>query len=186
MATTTANSHEASSMTLAASGAWKAASRKPSQAKRRWRSDRNPAERIRPVCRDRRGSPSPVRPILRCPIVPTELRRCGSTFRAIVALSLVSALLGCAPRLAARPAADRPDHVAAGPLLDRTGASLTVADAASRVQVTMATLPGLLYRVSTPGDSGLEPHVTSENGNVRVRLAPTGGDGPDEVRIVLN
>ncbi len=35
MATTTANSHEASSMSLAASGAWKAASRKPSQAKRR-------------------------------------------------------------------------------------------------------------------------------------------------------
>jgi hypothetical protein len=76
--------------------------------------------------------------------------------------------------------------VAVGPLLDRTGAYLTVADAASRVQVTMATLPGLLYRISTPGDSGLEPRVTSENGNVRARLAPTGGDGPDEVRIVLN
>ena len=101
-------------------------------------------------------------------------------------MSLVSALLGCAPRTAARPAADRPDHVAAGPLLDRTGAYLAVENAASRVQVTMATLPGLLYRVSTPGGSGLEPHVTSENGNVRVRLAPTGGDGADEVRIVLN
>ena len=101
-------------------------------------------------------------------------------------MSLVSALLGCAPRTAAPPAADRPDHVAAGPLLDRTGAYLTVADAASRVQVTMATLPGLLYRVSTPGDSGLAPRVTSEKGNVRVRLLPTGADGPDEVRIVLN
>jgi hypothetical protein len=76
--------------------------------------------------------------------------------------------------------------VAAGPLLDRTGAYLTVADAASRVRVTMATLPGLLYRVSTPGDSGLAPHVTSEKGDVRVRLLRTGGDGPDEVRIVLN
>ena len=101
-------------------------------------------------------------------------------------MSLVSALLGCAPRSGARPAADRPDHVAAGPLLDRTGAYLTVADAASRVQVTMATLPGLLYRISTPGDSGLAPRVTSENGNVRARLLPTGADGPDEVRIVLN
>jgi hypothetical protein len=118
--------------------------------------------------------------------VPTELRRGDSRFRALVALSLVSALLGCAPRTAARPAADRTDHVVAGPLLDRTGAYLTVLDAASRVQVVTATLPGLLYRISTPGDSGLEPHVTRENGSVRVRLTPTGADGPDEVRIVLN
>jgi hypothetical protein len=98
----------------------------------------------------------------------------------------VSALLGCAPRTAAPAAADRPDHVAAGPLLDRTGAYLTVADGASRVRVTTATLPGLLYRISTPGDSGLAPLVTSENGTVRARLLPTGGDGPDEVRVVLN
>ena len=107
-------------------------------------------------------------------------------FRTLVALSLVTALPGCAPRTAAAPAADRPDHVAAGPLLGRTGAYLTVTDAASRVQVTTATLPGLLYRISTPGDSGLEPHVTRENGNVRARLLPTGADGPDEVRVVLN
>ena len=101
-------------------------------------------------------------------------------------MSLVSVLLGCAPRTTAPPAAGRPDHVAVGPLLDRTGAYLTVADAASRVQVSMATMPGLLYRISTPGDSGLEPRVTSENGAIRARLLPTGGDGPDEVRIVLN
>jgi hypothetical protein len=114
------------------------------------------------------------------------LRRCGSTFRTIVALSLVSVLLGCAPRITARPAEGQPEHVAAGPLLGRTGAYLTVEDAASRVQVTMATLPGLLYRISTPGDSGLEPHVTSENGVIRARLLATGADGPDDVRIVLN
>jgi hypothetical protein len=118
--------------------------------------------------------------------VPNVLRRCGSRLPNLVALSLVSALLGCAPRTVAPPAADRPDHVAAGPLLDRTGAYLTVTNAASRVLVTMATLPGLLYRVSTPGDSGLEPRVTSENGDVRAVLLPTGADGPDEVRVVLN
>jgi hypothetical protein len=103
-----------------------------------------------------------------------------------VALSLVSAVLGCAPRTTAPPAADRPDHVAVGPLLDRTGAYLTVENAASRVQVTMATLPGLLYRISTAGDSGLQPRVTDRNGVVRARLLPTGADGPDEVRVVLN
>lgn len=76
--------------------------------------------------------------------------------------------------------------MAAGPLLGRTGAYLTVEDAASRVQVVTAALPGLLYRVTTAADSGLTPRVTSENGQVRARLLPTGGDGPDEVRIVLN
>jgi hypothetical protein len=86
----------------------------------------------------------------------------------------------------APPAADLPEHVAAGALLNRTSAYLTVEDAASRVQITMATLPGLLYRISTAGDSGLEPRVTSRNGVVRARLLPTGADGPDEVRIVLN
>ncbi|MCU7724749.1 hypothetical protein ODJ79_13575 [Actinoplanes sp. KI2] len=84
------------------------------------------------------------------------------------------------------PAADLPEHVAAGALLNRTSAYLTVENAASRVQVSMATLPGLLYRISTAGDSGLEPRVTARNGVVRARLLPTGADGPDEVRIVLN
>jgi hypothetical protein len=118
--------------------------------------------------------------------VPYGLRRVGSTFRTIVALSLVGVLVGCAPGTVAAPAAERPDHVAAGPLLGRAKAYLRVENAASRVRVTMATLPGLLYRVSTAGDSGLEPRVTSRNGVVRARLLPTGDDGPDEVRIVLN
>jgi hypothetical protein len=52
--------------------------------------------------------------------------------------------------------------------------------------VITATLPGLLYRVTTPAGAGLTPHVTSENGHVRATLRPTGADGPDEVRIVLN
>ncbi|MGK5677909.1 hypothetical protein [Actinoplanes sp. URMC 104] len=73
-----------------------------------------------------------------------------------------------------------------GPLLGRTGASLTVADAASRVHVVLATMPGLLYRISTPAHSGLAPRVTRRDGRVLAALVPTGDDGPHEVRIVLN
>ncbi|WP_433365955.1 hypothetical protein ACQPZX_36825 [Actinoplanes sp. CA-142083] len=118
--------------------------------------------------------------------MPSGLRPRGSRLRAFVALSLVTALAGCAPH-ETPPAAPAPaPHVAVGSLLGRTGAYLTVDDAASRVQVVTATLPGLLYRVTTPADSGLTPHVTSENGHVRAILRPNGADGPDEVRIVLN
>ena len=61
-----------------------------------------------------------------------------------------------------------------------------MSDAASRVQVVLAVMPGVLYRISTPADSGLKPRVTGRNGRIRAHLLPTGGDGEDEVRIVLN
>ncbi|MFI1992835.1 hypothetical protein [Actinoplanes sp. NPDC020271] len=76
--------------------------------------------------------------------------------------------------------------VASGPLLDRSGAWLTVTDAASRVQVLTAALPGLLYRVSAAADAGVAPVVTRRGGRVSVSLRATGSDGLDEVRIVLN
>ena len=78
------------------------------------------------------------------------------------------------------------DNVVAGPLRGRTGAYLTVRDAASRVRVVLAVLPGLLYRISTPAGSGLAPRVSGGGGRVQAVLLPTGGDGPDEVHIVLN
>ena len=173
-------------MTLAASGAWKAANKKASHAKRRWRSERKPADRIRPVCRDQAESPSPVRPILRCPMVPPGLRPLGSTVPAFAALLLVVELMaGCAGD-AVGAASPQPDHVAVGPLAGRTGAFLIVPDAASRIRVLLGTLPGLLYRISTPAGSGLTPRVSAQDGRVRASLLPTGDDGPDEVRIVLN
>ena len=106
-------------------------------------------------------------------------------------MSLVGALLltGCESRAPAPPPllpVDR-DNVVAGPLLGRTGAFLTVGDAASRIQIVLAALPGLLYRISTPAGSGLAPIVvTGRGGRVRAALRPTGADGPHEVRIVLN
>ncbi|GGQ54210.1 hypothetical protein [Couchioplanes azureus] len=104
---------------------------------------------------------------------------------------LVVALAACAPvtTLAARqvPADDGPQpHVQAGALHGRTAAFLTVRDAASRVEVRLAELPGLLYRVTTPADSGLAPQVTGVAGRVRLALVPTGGDGPDTVEVLLN
>ncbi|GLY06151.1 hypothetical protein Acsp01_65300 [Actinoplanes sp. NBRC 101535] len=96
--------------------------------------------------------------------------------------------VGCTPPTPAppRPQPSAPDRVQAGPLLDRTGAWLTVSDAASRVRVETATLPGLLYRISTEPDAGVAPVVTRRGGRVVVGLRGTGGDGLDEVRIVLN
>ncbi|MCY1142171.1 hypothetical protein OWR29_29605 [Actinoplanes sp. Pm04-4] len=74
-----------------------------------------------------------------------------------------------------------------GPLRNRTvAARLVVPDAASRVHVVLANIPGLLYRITTPIGSGLRPRVTRRGGVVRVGLQPTGGDGPDEVKLVLN
>ncbi|MGX6601088.1 hypothetical protein ACWKSP_02975 [Micromonosporaceae bacterium Da 78-11] len=61
-----------------------------------------------------------------------------------------------------------------------------MSDAASRVEVVLASMPGLLYRISTPADSGLTPRVSGVGGRIRASLRPSGGDGPDEVRIVLN
>ncbi|GIF13176.1 hypothetical protein [Actinoplanes teichomyceticus] len=76
--------------------------------------------------------------------------------------------------------------MATGPLLGRTAGWLTVSDAASRVRIVTAALPGLLYRVSAAPDAGIAPVVTRRGGRVWIRLRATGSDGPDEVRIVLN
>ncbi|WP_123678591.1 hypothetical protein [Couchioplanes caeruleus] len=109
---------------------------------------------------------------------------------AVLAL-LGVALAACSPTttLSARqmPADDGPQpHVQAGALHGRTAAFLTVRDAASRVEVRLAELPGLLYRVTTPADSGLAPQVTGVAGRVRLALVPTGADGPDTVEVLLN
>ena len=73
-----------------------------------------------------------------------------------------------------------------GTLRGRNVAKLLVTDAASRVEVEAVELPGLLYRITTPVGGGLTPRVTTVRGLVRVGLRPTGGTGPDTVRIVLN
>lgn len=119
-------------------------------------------------------------------MVPPVLRPIGSTIAALTAFALV----GCAPQVATpiRPAAPPPtrEHVATGALGARTGAYLTVRDAASRVRVELASMPGLLYRISTPADSGLAPRVSGRSGRFQAALLRTGKDGPDEVSIVLN
>jgi hypothetical protein len=74
----------------------------------------------------------------------------------------------------------------AGPLDGRTGAYLTLGSAAASIELRTTDLPGMLYRVSTPADSGLSPRVTGSRGFVRVMLAPTGQDGPDRIEILLN
>jgi hypothetical protein len=73
-----------------------------------------------------------------------------------------------------------------GSLNGRTGALLTLSSAAAVVDLRLTDLPGLLYRISTPAGSGLAPKVTGADGMVRLRLIPTGEDGPDRVTILLN
>ncbi|MEU4419760.1 hypothetical protein AB0F81_03990 [Actinoplanes sp. NPDC024001] len=101
---------------------------------------------------------------------------------AVVATAACSASESRPPQ----PAPPAPDRVLAGPLQGRTGAWLTLGDAASRVRVQLASLPGQLYRISTGPDSGVAPVVNRRGGRILVRLRGTGADGPDEVRIVLN
>ncbi|MEU8658959.1 hypothetical protein [Actinoplanes philippinensis] len=88
------------------------------------------------------------------------------------------------PPAPAGPVVD--ERVVAGPLGGRTAAWLTVGDAAARVRVRFARLPGLLYRISTAADAGVVPVVDSRGGRVTVRLTEAAGDGLDEVWIVLN
>ena len=88
-----------------------------------------------------------------------------------------------------RPAPEKPEsvgQVVSGPAPARSSARLTVRDAASRIDVRLAELPGRLYRISTPPGSGLAPVVTASAGRVGVRLRATGADGPDRVTIELN
>jgi hypothetical protein len=124
-------------------------------------------------------------------MVPTPQSNGHSPFRPAVVFGLLTALLtgGCGPRPALYDEsayAFSPAHVAEGALHGRTGAVFTVADAASRIQMRMADLPGRLYRVSTPGGSGLAPQVSGPAGKPRLKLRPTGDDGPDEVTVLLN
>ena len=115
--------------------------------------------------------------------MPLDLRLCRSIF----AFPLIGALSGCLPPAVVPAAGPVPaEHVIIAPLLGRSGAYLTLGDAASRVQLSLTTLPGLLYRITTPAGSGLTPAVTVRDGHAEVRLRPTGDDGPDDVRVVLN
>jgi hypothetical protein len=126
-------------------------------------------------------------------MVPLSLSRRRSTTRAVTAAVLVAALLLTACTPAATEQSGPPDvsgpadeRVVAGSLHGRSGAYLVVRGAASRVDVRLAEIPGLLYRISTPADSGLAPRVTGGDGMVRLGLRPTGDDGPDLVTILLS
>jgi hypothetical protein len=85
------------------------------------------------------------------------------------------------------PVAEHPQaQVLAGAWHGGRSALLTVRNAASRVDVRLAELPGLLYRISTPAGSGLAPAVTGADRRVILGLRPTGADGPDTVNVLLN
>ncbi|MFC4064819.1 hypothetical protein [Actinoplanes subglobosus] len=112
----------------------------------------------------------------------------------IVAAGAVALAVGGVATVWPTPSTPRPtvvvpvvdERVVAGPLDGRTAAWLTVGDAAARVRVRFARLPGQLYRISTASDAGVVPVVSRRDGRVTLRLIESDGDGLDEVRIVLN
>jgi hypothetical protein len=118
------------------------------------------------------------------------VRSTSRRHRLVAAFALLApvVLTACEPSTTAVPdtGQNATERVVAGSLHSRSGAYLTVGDAASRVDVRLAALPGLLYRISTPAGSGLAPRVTGADGRVRLRLRATGDDGPDTVTILLN
>jgi hypothetical protein len=119
-------------------------------------------------------------------MVRSTSRRC----RLVAAFALLTpvVLTACEPSPTVVPdtGQNATERVVAGSLHGRSGAYLTVGDAASRVDLRLAALPGLLYRISTPADSGLAPRVSGAGGRLRLRLPATGDDGPDTVTILLN
>jgi hypothetical protein len=134
-------------------------------------------------------------------MVPTALSRCHSTISVASVFLLLTAFssAGCTPRVpptvisTATPEGVDPvpgsvvhGHVLDGALHDRTGAYLTVSDAASAVHLRLADMPGLLYRISTPPGGGLAARVTGPSGRVRLGLQANGDLGPHEVTIELN
>jgi hypothetical protein len=123
-------------------------------------------------------------------MVPTAQRRRPPTGGVYVLFWLLTALLAasCTPNPAPEtlPSQFSAPHVLSGVLHGRTAATLSLRDAASRVDIRLVTLSDQLYRISTPADSGLAPRVTGPPGGVRLALAPTGADGPDTVEILLN
>lgn len=131
-------------------------------------------------------------------MVPTDSRLSRSVV-VVTGLTMLAAgglaVLGTVSRPQQEPRFVMPDpparaapleRVITGPLRDRSSASLTLGDAASRVRVRFARLPDLLYRVSTAPDAGVAASVSRRGDRVTVRLRATGGPGLDEVRIVLN
>jgi len=126
-------------------------------------------------------------------MVPPSLSRRHSTTRVATAAALLTALLitACTPAATLQngpPEVGEPasERVVAGSLHGRSGAYLIVRDAASVVEVRLVEIPGLLYRISTPKDSGLAPRVTGGDGRVRLGLWRTGDGGPNTVLILLS
>jgi hypothetical protein len=108
---------------------------------------------------------------------------------ALIAVASASLIPGCgarhtAGRGGARGAAS--DHFAQLASTGQRDSTLAVATAADTLRVTTGAMPGRLMEVSTPGNSGVRPHLVSSAGRVQLALITTGQLGPSAVSIELS
>jgi hypothetical protein len=112
---------------------------------------------------------------------------------AVIAVGIASVIPGCGAkrgpsvqsgqRGTSRAAGD---HFAQLASTGRHDATLAVMTAADTLRVTTGAMPGSLMEVSTPGSSGVSPHLVSSAGRVQLALMTTGQLGPSAVSIELS
>jgi hypothetical protein len=113
---------------------------------------------------------------------------------AVVAVGIASLIPGCGAKHAASLQSGRGGSASRGASnhfaqLAATGhhdATLAVVTPADTLRVTTARMPGSLIEVSTPGNSGVRPHLVSSAGRVQLALMTTGQLGPSAVSIELS
>jgi len=112
---------------------------------------------------------------------------------AVIAVGSASLIPGCGARHPISGQSGRggasgaaSDHFAQLASTGQHDAALAVVTAADTLRVTTGAMPGRLMEVSTPGNSGVRPHLVSSAGRVQLALMTTGQLGPSAVSIELS
>ncbi|MEV0723511.1 hypothetical protein AB0I37_12125 [Micromonospora purpureochromogenes] len=89
-------------------------------------------------------------------------------------------------RQAAEAAQAAAEESLTAPVAGRRRATFELVDGVSAVRLRTAELGDELYRISSPGDSGVMPRPEVLGDRVRLRLAASGRSGAGSVDVVLN
>jgi hypothetical protein len=130
------------------------------------------------------ASPEPPVPPPPAPKPRRRRRLLAVVATAVVLGGMTVAILAAARTGPAAPAAG--GSALTAPVGDRTSAAFDLVDGASSVRVSAGDLHGDLYRITTPGSSGVTPRIEESGDGVRLRLTPATHGGPSQVEIVLS